>query len=130
MSVEVRPHTQLRVVIAEKIVSSSRYLRATKWDVDKAIVRLEITLKWRREYGVYTHTPEYLEPEVRVRFLTLPTRTTNHRVLQSSSQGNRSCSVTTRGIVQRCICSPVAKTQKLAIDRFTRWCGRSNERQT
>ena len=42
----------------------SRYLRATKWDVVKAIERLESTLKWRREFGVYTHTPEYLEPEV------------------------------------------------------------------
>lgn len=40
-----------------------RYLRATKWDVQKAIERLESTLKWRREFGVYTHTPEYLEPE-------------------------------------------------------------------
>lgn len=40
-----------------------RYLRATKWDVDKAIERLECTLKWRREYGVYTFTPEHVEPE-------------------------------------------------------------------
>ena len=46
--------------------ASPRYLRATKWDVQKAIERLESTLKWRREFGVYTHTPEYLEPEVRV----------------------------------------------------------------
>jgi len=43
-----------------------RYLRATKWDAAKAIERLESTLKWRREFGLYTHTPEYLEPEVRV----------------------------------------------------------------
>ena len=48
------------------IFSSSRFLRATKWDVGKAIVRLESTLKWRREFGVYTHTPEHVEPEVRV----------------------------------------------------------------
>ena len=48
------------------IVSLSRYLRATKWDVQKAIERLESTLKWRREFGVYTHTTEYLESEVRV----------------------------------------------------------------
>jgi len=40
-----------------------RYLRATKWDATKAIQRLESTLKWRRGFGLYTHTPEYLEPE-------------------------------------------------------------------
>ena len=54
------------------IVPSSRYLRATKWDVGKAIERLESTLRWRREYGVYTHTPEYLEPEVRVPLVPSP----------------------------------------------------------
>ncbi|KAJ3714888.1 CRAL TRIO domain-containing protein [Lentinula guzmanii] len=41
-----------------------RYLRATKWKVDDAIKRLESTLKWRREFGLYAHmTPEHLEPE-------------------------------------------------------------------
>ncbi|EGN98659.1 hypothetical protein SERLA73DRAFT_181226 [Serpula lacrymans var. lacrymans S7.3] len=41
-----------------------RYLRATKWDVNEAIKRLEGTLKWRREYGLYdTVTPDLVEPE-------------------------------------------------------------------
>ncbi|TFK47681.1 CRAL/TRIO domain-containing protein [Heliocybe sulcata] len=41
-----------------------RYLRATKWDVSSAIKRLEATLKWRREYGLYsTVTSEHVEPE-------------------------------------------------------------------
>ncbi|KAJ7030401.1 CRAL TRIO domain-containing protein [Mycena alexandri] len=41
-----------------------RYLRASKWKVDAAIHRLEETLKWRREYGVYdTITAEHVEPE-------------------------------------------------------------------
>ncbi|EPQ52871.1 CRAL/TRIO domain-containing protein [Gloeophyllum trabeum ATCC 11539] len=41
-----------------------RYLRATKWDVSSAIKRLEGTLKWRRDYGLYTTiTPEHVEPE-------------------------------------------------------------------
>ncbi|KAL0572208.1 Phosphatidylinositol transfer protein (PITP) [Marasmius crinis-equi] len=41
-----------------------RYLRAAKWKLPEAIKRLEKTLKWRREYGVYTHiTAEYVEPE-------------------------------------------------------------------
>jgi len=41
-----------------------RYRRATKWDVTNAIKRLEATLKWRREYGLYgTVTPEHVEPE-------------------------------------------------------------------
>ena len=42
-----------------------RYLRATKWDANAAIERLEGTLKWRREYGIYDKiTPEHVEPEV------------------------------------------------------------------
>ncbi|KAG0695606.1 CRAL TRIO domain-containing protein [Suillus ampliporus] len=41
-----------------------RYLRATKWDAKEAIKRLEDTLKWRRDFGVYSKiTPELVEPE-------------------------------------------------------------------
>ncbi|KAF9267820.1 CRAL/TRIO domain-containing protein [Marasmius fiardii PR-910] len=41
-----------------------RYLRATKWKVSQAVQRLESTLKWRREYGLYTHiTPTHVERE-------------------------------------------------------------------
>ncbi|KIK62976.1 hypothetical protein GYMLUDRAFT_41278 [Collybiopsis luxurians FD-317 M1] len=41
-----------------------RYLRATKWKLNDAIKRLESTLKWRREFGLYTHvTAEHVEPE-------------------------------------------------------------------
>ncbi|KAL0065106.1 Phosphatidylinositol transfer protein (PITP) [Marasmius tenuissimus] len=41
-----------------------RYLRATKWKLAEAIKRLEATLKWRREYGVYTEvTASQVEPE-------------------------------------------------------------------
>ncbi|KAG1728654.1 hypothetical protein EDB19DRAFT_153997 [Suillus lakei] len=41
-----------------------RYLRATNWNAHAAIKRLEDTLKWRREFGIYDKiTPEYLEPE-------------------------------------------------------------------
>lgn len=29
-----------------------RYLRATKWDVNEAIKRIELTLAWRREFGI------------------------------------------------------------------------------
>ena len=29
-----------------------RYLRATKWNVDEAIDRIELTLSWRREFGI------------------------------------------------------------------------------
>src|SRR6266852_8035220 len=48
------------------IVLLKRYLRATKWNsADVAIERLEGTLKWRREFGVYDLTAEHVEPEVR-----------------------------------------------------------------
>ncbi|KAL9009510.1 MAG: hypothetical protein Q9173_005466 [Seirophora scorigena] len=40
-----------------------RYLRATKWDVNQATIRLQATLAWRHEYGLETHTPEYISPE-------------------------------------------------------------------
>lgn len=40
-----------------------RYLRATKWDVHQAGVRLQSTLTWRQEYGLEKHTPEYVSPE-------------------------------------------------------------------
>ncbi|GJJ08568.1 hypothetical protein Clacol_002787 [Clathrus columnatus] len=38
-------------------------LRATKWDVNEAQKRLEDTLQWRREFGIYDITPEDIEPE-------------------------------------------------------------------
>jgi hypothetical protein len=41
-----------------------RYLRATKWLEKTAIQRLEETLKWRREFGLYDLiTADYIEPE-------------------------------------------------------------------
>ncbi|KAG2340748.1 CRAL/TRIO domain-containing protein [Suillus weaverae] len=41
-----------------------RYLRATKWDANEAIKRLEDTLKWRRDFGIYDAiTPQHVEPE-------------------------------------------------------------------
>lgn len=41
-------------------------MRATKWkSADDAIHRLEETLKWRREFGIYDLiTAEHVEPEV------------------------------------------------------------------
>ncbi|KAJ7104076.1 CRAL/TRIO domain-containing protein, partial [Mycena belliarum] len=41
-----------------------RYLRASKWKADTSIQRMEETLKWRREYGIYdTLTAHVVEPE-------------------------------------------------------------------
>ncbi|KAI0077866.1 CRAL/TRIO domain-containing protein [Panus rudis PR-1116 ss-1] len=42
-----------------------RYLRATKWaGADVAIKRIEGTLRWRREFGLYDHVnAEHVEPE-------------------------------------------------------------------
>ncbi|KAL8736555.1 MAG: hypothetical protein Q9181_002383 [Wetmoreana brouardii] len=40
-----------------------RYLRATKWDTNQAATRLQATLTWRHEYGLESHTPEYISPE-------------------------------------------------------------------
>lgn len=40
-----------------------RYLRAAKWNLAAAKTRVVGTLVWRREYGVYTHTAEYISPE-------------------------------------------------------------------
>ncbi|TFY66799.1 hypothetical protein EVG20_g4284 [Dentipellis fragilis] len=40
-----------------------RYLRATKWHVGQSIERLEGTLKWRHEFGLWDMTPAHVEPE-------------------------------------------------------------------
>lgn len=40
-----------------------RYLRATKWNVQQALARLQSTLTWRREYGADTFTFDYISPE-------------------------------------------------------------------
>ncbi|KAG6373381.1 CRAL TRIO domain-containing protein [Boletus reticuloceps] len=41
-----------------------RYIRATKHDVSESIKRLEDTLQWRRDFGLYTLvTAEHVEPE-------------------------------------------------------------------
>ncbi|KAF8575184.1 CRAL/TRIO domain-containing protein [Ramaria rubella] len=40
-----------------------RYLRASKWDVQTTIQRLEDTLRWRREFGVEDLAAEHVEPE-------------------------------------------------------------------
>ena len=41
-----------------------RYIRATKHNVQETIKRLEATLAWRRDFGLYTTiTPEHVEPE-------------------------------------------------------------------
>lgn len=54
-----------------------RYLRASKWNLQSSIKRLEETLQWRREYGLYELiTPEHVEPEVsrsKLSYLKRPT---------------------------------------------------------
>ena len=40
-----------------------RYLRATKWNTPAAVKRLLETTIWRREYGVYGLTADYIAPE-------------------------------------------------------------------
>jgi hypothetical protein len=46
-------------------VNPYSYLRATKWISAKtAIERLEGTLKWRREFGIYDLSADVVEPEV------------------------------------------------------------------
>ena len=46
----------------------TRFIRVIKWaSPQAAIKRLEATLKWRREFGIYdTVTASHVEPEVRV----------------------------------------------------------------
>jgi hypothetical protein len=40
-----------------------RYLRATKWNAAQTTKRLLASLIWRREYGLYKFTPEYIGTE-------------------------------------------------------------------
>jgi hypothetical protein len=50
----------------EQISHAQRYLRAVKWmSAEKAIHRIEVTMKWRREYGISdVVTADHVEPEV------------------------------------------------------------------
>ena len=51
----------------------SSYLRATKWNSAKAAIqRLEGTLKWRREFGIYDLSADVVEPEVGFTVLQSP----------------------------------------------------------
>lgn len=49
-----------------------RYLRAVKWKTSSAAIeRLEATLKWRREYGLYDLVKaSHVEPEVKPVYMT------------------------------------------------------------
>lgn len=58
-----------------------RYLRATKWDVQQAANRLQATLTWRHEYGLETHTSEYISPE----------NATGKQLLQGYDTAGRPC---------------------------------------
>src|SRR5258708_5512394 len=63
-----------------------RYLRASKWSQETTIKRLEASLAWRRDYGLYSFlTAEHVEPEVchspsRSNFDYLALATTFYRV--------------------------------------------------
>lgn len=61
MSIPVRqPH----VYPPSRSKPISSYLRASKWVVPTCIQRLEQTLKWRRDYGLYdTINAAHVEPE-------------------------------------------------------------------
>ena len=54
------------IVFKYQPIAIARYLRATKWRTPaSAIERLEETLKWRREYGLYDLvTADLVAPEV------------------------------------------------------------------
>ncbi|KAL8639421.1 MAG: hypothetical protein Q9228_003542 [Teloschistes exilis] len=58
-----------------------RFLRATRWSVDDASKRLLATLTWRHEYGLESHTPEYISPE----------NATGKQVLLGYDIGGRPC---------------------------------------
>jgi hypothetical protein len=48
-----------------------RYLRASKWQQNVAIQKLENTLRWRREFGLYSHvTGDHVSEEVRSSHIT------------------------------------------------------------
>ena len=66
-----------------------------KWkSAEEAIRRLEETLKWRREYGLYDLiTAEHVEPEVRIRLYHYQSRLV-FTILLRPSQGNRFCLAT------------------------------------
>lgn len=65
LSYECILRSEVFLVLTNLLRTSYRFLRATKWKVEVSISRLESTLRWRRDYGIYSHvTAEHVEPEV------------------------------------------------------------------
>lgn len=65
-----------------------RYLRATKWHVDEAIDRIEMTLAWRREFGI-NHILE--KDNVVNGELTSPENETGKEVILGYDNDSRPC---------------------------------------
>ncbi|KAI5969482.1 PDR16 [Candida margitis] len=65
-----------------------RYLRATKWHVDEAIDRIELTLAWRREFGI-NHILE--KDNVVNGELTSPENETGKEVILGYDNDSRPC---------------------------------------
>ena len=55
-----------RCMESHSLILLRRFLRATRWNAANCIKKLETTLKWRREYGIYdTLTVESIKEHVR-----------------------------------------------------------------
>lgn len=54
------------IILFSLLTTTHSYLRASKWKGSSAIQRLESTLKWRREFGLYDLVnAKHVEQEVR-----------------------------------------------------------------
>ena len=69
--VEVRQRHGSSVVTSHSLKLHTRFIRAVKWaSAQASIKRIEATLKWRREFGVYDLiTASHVEPEVNTHIL-------------------------------------------------------------
>lgn len=63
-----------------------RYLRATKWDVDQCIERIQLTLSWRREFGI--GNPSFKEDVINPD-LVGPENETGKQVILGYENGSR-----------------------------------------
>jgi hypothetical protein len=56
----------MKAEVPTRCARAGSYLRASKWHKETAISKLEDTLRWRRDYGLYSHvTAEHVTEEVR-----------------------------------------------------------------
>lgn len=124
-------HTISQLTPSTTLDSLHRYLRASKWKTQVAIQRLESTLKWRREYGLYDFlTNDLISIEVcQILFFRMSTSAFIRFGLTTLTRAKQENSLRSDSILTAVLYSTwflVAKTPKRALDKCSTPSGSLN----